>query len=587
MPPPAMATAQPIYATVNDPTFMYNQNWQNEQWQNFNAPMDQSLGLIQQNANLYPQTTQPGVQSDLSGQFSTMPLPHRNSGSSTNSPQNRLGSTPSLTSHATSPSSSNEPAERRHSSISFQSGWADTKGKTVEESAITDGYLPNSVSPSNVNAIVNFPQSSTYQPDPSVFAWVPPVTATIDPRMQFRNSVGAEDEEGINASRPSSSSASTYKEGQDEAAISALNERRRSSVTTGVWANAFNQMSIHDPASAIAPDPYTASQIAQASARRPSFPFVPAPSNGNVNKMPSTSNVNELWKLFMAEPISASMAHSSSTDYIDPSSNAAITPRPAMGSRGLSKSNSMPDLTSPLNGNQQFFPSFMNGITPKPTLPQASYTQPQVREGASKQDDEHANDDNGITMKRWKDSIKTRQASFEFGSQAHAKLKSTSPPNTTHLQASTGEDNATEANAGHHAPPSMGVFNPNRPLASVLQHSSALQQTLAPERVPSFGFDNLSTPTKNAWMSRQNAAKFSSALARPGNKRLASQTLVPAETGKKVELDGASWDGSDVGLDARAFALPSAFSGLGTGMTPNVVGGNQYFAWNPTPNNPV
>ena len=127
-------------------------------------------------------------------------------------------------------------------------------------------------------------------------------------------------------------------------------------------------------------------------------------------------------------------------------------------------------------------------------------------------------------------------------------------------------------------------------MASVLQHSSALQQTLAPERTPSFG-ENLPTPLRAAfgftgsngtpggggggggnnnfgWSSASSGTgrshlsqvngKVASSEARPGNKRLASQVLVP-DTAKVGKLGGGMgatfsfWDSEgDDGLGGGA-----------------------------------
>jgi hypothetical protein len=607
MHPPGTAGNQSIAASANDHNqMMYPQvqNWQNGQWQNLGGqPMDQSLGLYQQNTNpAQPQSAPYGSLPSNSSHLSTMPLPHRNSGSSTNSPQNHFAPTPSLTSHTTSPSGSDEPAEGRQSSVSFSDVWTNNQAQGPDASHGKEGYNQTSASPTAPNAMANIPGAAVFQTDMNLFAWAPPATTTIDPRTQFRGSLAAEDEpETVDPSRPASSAASTYLEGLDEDAVNALNQRRRMSVGGTVWASAFDQMSLQDPAPIIPPDPYTASQMAQATtARRPTFPLIQPTPDGNGNKMPSLGDVKDLWKLFMAEPMSSAMIPSSSTDNVETGHNPAVTPRPGLGARGLSKSNSMPDLTSPMIANQPFFSTYLNGVTPKPTIPQASYTHAQIPDGAPPQADDKANGgDDMITMKRWKDSIKNRQDSFEFDTNAHAKLKATSPQSVSSASPPTTTSLATENNPSLTAMAAIGAPSQARPQASALQHSSALQQTLAPERLPSFGMDPLQG--KNAWMFRQNAAKFSSALARPGNKRLASQTLVPAETGKKFEMDGmdgSGWEAGDgsgsmafdptlLGGDSKAFALPTSLGGLGTGMTPNVVGGNQYFTWHGSAHNPA
>lgn len=598
MQPPMMQQYPPAQtATFADPQqftqFPSTALWQNNQWPGMTAaPIDRSLGVMQASPQtaVYPPAQLVPMPSSTPQYH--VPLPHRNSASSSiGSPKTHLAPTPSLThtSQSTSPSGSDEPRERRTSSFSFTNAWQDPKGKGVEIPIVgQENYLNPSYSPSTVNTMVNIPGASSYQPDMGQFAWAPPATATIDPRMQFRTPTAPEEEPEAHTSRPSSSTASTYLEGLDENMINAINEqRRRSSIGTGIWANAFNQMSLQDPAT-LPPDLYAASQMA-ASARRPSFPVIYSQQDpGVANKVPSLGDVKDLWKLFMSEPMSNGMVPSSSNENIDSNlgqvAGAMITPRPGMGARGLSKSSSMPDLTSPFHHSQPFFSTYMNGVTPKPTLPQGSYTNQQVPEPAV--------DAEGVVFTTgWKNSIKNRQASFELNPNVQTKVKSPSPPN---FGAMSPPETAQPPQAMY---ADMGYTN--RPLASVLQHSSALQQTLAPERVPSFGGENLSTPTKNTfYASRNNAAKFSSALARPGNKRLASQTLVPNDGGKKVELDvsGAGWGPEDdlayAEMDRQEmFMLPTGvnqvggmqgMSGLGgTGMTPGLTGGQgQYFAWN-------
>lgn len=557
--------------------------------------MDQALGLVQTSPQTTIYTGQMPQVASATPQYHPVPLPHRNSGaSSVGSPRNHLAPTPSLThtSHSTSPSSSDEPAERRTSSISFASAWQDPKGKATEIPVTNqDNYLNTSFSPTSANTLVSIPGVPSYQADTGMFAWVPPVTATIDPRLQFRSTTAQDDDAEDGAARPTSSNASTYLEGLDENAIQALDSRRRSSASTGLWANAFNQMTLQDP-KIIPADPYTASQIAQSSARRPSFPVMYSQQDSvGTSKMPSLGDVKDLWKLFMSEPVSSSMMPTTSNENAEPNfaqlHQPMLTPRPELGSRGLSKSNSMPDLTSPLNNAQPFFSTYINGVTPKPAIPQPSYNHQQAPEPGADAGEEV------ITMKRWKDSIKNRQASFELNPSAQTRVKTASPPNMTTMS-------PPDSAATHRASLDMGYTN--RPLASVLQHSSALQQTLAPERVPSFGGDNLPTPTKNGfYASKNNVAKFSSALARPGNKRLASQTLVPSEGGKKIELEsgptgwGPEEDLAYADLDNKErmgdlFVMPNGFqnavgsagamNGLGgTGLTPGLMQG-QYFAWN-------
>ena len=576
---------------------MYTQGWQHNQWQNVNSQtLDHSYGPVHQSPQSTMYTSMPSLPSTTSSQYQPLPLPHRHSGSSSmSSPQNRLAPTPSLTSHSTSPDS-DEPPERRTSSSSFHSNlYMDPKGRSSMDSTMApDGYLNSSMSPSIPTGMMGMQDPSMYQPNPSQYAWAPPLTATIDPRQQFRNpSLAASMTEDEIDGVAQSSTASTLLEGMDDAAIKALNEQRRMSVGTGIWANAFNQMTLQDGTV----DPYTASQYAQAtnaSARRPSYPVAHVPTaenSGAVNgKIPSLGDVKDLWKLFMSEPMTGNMAPSSSADAFDYGNHVGTmgsvhnatgttlkTPpvRPGPGARGLSRSNSMPDLTSPLiNGNSvPFFSTHV--ITPKPALPRSSYVHSQYMDAPAELATATSTADEGL-MRNWKDSIKMRQSSFEFDPSAQTKIKS-NLPSTPMLPMSTSPSTDSRN--------SMASINSNglgRPLASVLQHTSALQPTLAPERVPSFGGDNIHTPTKPTF--RANAAKFSSSLARPGNKRLASQTLVPND-GKKVS--GDVWDDNagsmgDEDLSGAGFMIPNGLA-AGTGMTPNPMLGHQYFAWTAPP----
>ena len=629
-PQPQPQTALP--SGMADPnSYMQAQNWSQSQWQPMGAPpMDPSLGLTQQN-NPLSQSPRAMAHSSTSSNYSQLPvpLPRAHSGSSSiSSPHTHLAATPSLTSHSTSPGSE-EPAERRTSSSSFTTnGWSGDylKGKSVEPIAASDPYATG-ISPTIVTATTG----AMYPIDTNTFAWAPPVSATIDPRFQFRNSLTGDDD-ADHVSRPPSSAASTFHEGTlDEASLAALNERRRSSLGTGIWASAFHQMSLQDGGNGGTIDPYTASQVAQA--RRPSFPgyhpmlqpTIPEGSsyNGsyssNSGKIPSLGDVKDLWKQFMAEPMTGGVAPAAMIEQIDPLSampatasapmgygNAQTPVRPAMATRGLSKSNSMPDLTSPLANAQPFFSTYNTDATPRPAVPQSSYTLQQAPVDGNEGHVETDGDGNAVVMRRWKDSIKNRQASFEFDPNAQVKIKSTSPPTNTHPLSPPSASSRTSSTVT--AIPSQSAVvgvptmnaNPNRPRASVLQHSSALQQphlsalqqTLAPERAISFGLDNLPTPLNKPTM-RANAAKFSSALARPGNKRLASQTLVPSDHTKKTSGDVLeAWhghgldDSADPDADVAEFMMPGGLIPGSTGMTPvgsGPGGQGQYFGWNNTP----
>jgi hypothetical protein len=444
------------------------------------------------------------------------------------------------------------------------------------------------------------------------------------------------DEDDTSLSRPASSAASQYQIELDENAVNELNRRRRSSA--GTWASAFNEMTLQEvnsgatiPASALA-DPFTASQVAQTlQQKRPTFPMTS--NNGEITQVPSMSDVKDLWKLFMSEPMtgptpsgdkqlnfdSANLgvpsATATATATGGPSgAGTGLTPRPGMGMRTLSKSNSMPDLTSPMTaGTASFFATFMNGITPRPMEPQASYLAPQQPAGAGGAEasgvgggnnanakapapvpGQAAGADDG-NMRKWKDQIQQRQRAFTI--QPGGKMgKANSPPSSgvPPLQTSNSTADTTGTGTGAVSLDSMpppasidGVHLPaNRPVASVLQHNSALQQTLAPERVPSFGltgmtqsYDN-SIPTQPTMMrpgpSRLQqttalasgtgaASAIPATVARPGNKRLASSTLLSGE-GKKATF--TLFDGEDeTGMVGGMPQLPTDMMQAGGGMS--------------------
>jgi hypothetical protein len=572
-----------------------------------------------------------------------MPAPLK---SSSGSPPQGLAPTPSLTaSHSTSPSNSDEPAERKGSGYSTLVGsWAEpAKPKTVIDtsSASTMNADPNfvipvSYSPTSLTASVDLSAFNPSLNGNGTFAWTMPPgppAATIDPRMQFRSSMNS-DEDDTSLSRPASSAASQYQIELDENAVNELNRRRRSSA--GTWASAFNEMTLQEvnsgatiPASALA-DPFTASQVAQTlQQKRPTFPMTS--NNGEITQVPSMSDVKDLWKLFMSEPMTGptpsgdKQLNFDNTNLGVPSATATggpsgtstgLTPRPGMGMRTLSKSNSMPDLTSPMTaGTAAFFATFMNGITPRPMEPQASYLAPQQPAGAGGAEADAVGGGNNPNakgpvpvpgpaagaddgnMRKWKDQIQQRQRAFTI--QPGGKMgKANSPPSSgvppLQTSGSTTDTTGTGTGAGgvpldSMPPPAStdGAHLPaNRPVASVLQHNSALQQTLAPERVPSFGlggmtqsYDN-SIPTQptmirpgpsrlqqtTALASGTGAASaIPASVARPGNKRLASSTLLSGE-GKKATF--TLFDGEDEsGLIGQGMPqLPTDMMQAGGGM---------------------
>ena len=497
--------------------------------QSLNQTYDPAMSLLPGSSPLT------GTTSNIheSPRFSQMPPPasfnplysgHRRSISSSSSPQQYLMATPSLTSISTSPSSSDDPAEGRTSQGSASSSlWQDSLvGSLVDQ---TSSYAPNpnfaiplTYSPTQMGNHINL--NSGYPsllPADASLAWSGP-NSTVDPMVQFRQRFVSNDED---TSHPSSSAASTF-DLLDDSTIQAIHQRRRSS--GGQWATAFNQMTLQDGSRIPVPPnmpnlskPYAASQQAQQlDQKRPTFPLFTVPE-GTGSKVPSLSDVKDLWKLFMSEPnipgptpVAMSETHNT-FDTAEP----GTAPRPLMGVRTLSKSNSMPDLNSPLLAGPTSS-SFMNGTTPMPAGPQQSYIPMHESEqmGAISWADR--------VSPTWTNEIRHRQALFNMMPGVKMDKTSLSNPILAH--------DAVHLNG--------------RPIAGVLQHSTALQQTLAPERTPSFGLPEPNTLTPLSTNIPKAPSKLSSSKARPGNKRLASQALVP-EILKKGGY--ALWDEADEG----------------------------------------
>ena len=487
--------------------------------------------------------------------------PRRYTTSSSDSPQRYLAPTPSLTSLSTSPSGSDGSYERRMS----QSGQLIGVGARNDRKDSSDSTsLPHfdssfsfamSMSPQSIHPPLNLPPTSNIQPALGAFALtLPPSTGTIDPAMDFRGPMAFDEDDAGATTRPGSSGTSIFAD-LEENIIQAIQQRRRSSA--GVWATAFDQMSLQDPnISNLPADPYSASQfVQQQHARRPNYPTVFHGHDGSSpTKIPSLGDAKDLWKLFMSEP-SSGAGPAMDANPPDPSTQQNVPARPGMGKRGLSKSNSLPDLTSPHLVSQTFFSSYYNEDTPKPTDPGASYmSQPQMASGSQTTEDG--------TMRTWRNQINQRQASFSLDPGAGTKIgRSTSP---------SGQRQASNPMPNEQASMMLPPEFAHRPVASILQQSSALQQTLAPERTPSFGIDNLPTPTRSAFGTptapntqppQPQASKLSSSMARPGNKRLASQTLVP-DLGKRSTGVGL-WD--DEGDEGGTLADDEGRGGGGVG----------------------
>jgi hypothetical protein len=504
---------------------------------------------------------------------------HRLSASSGTSPGMHLAATPSLTSHATSPSSSEGPAERR----SF-GAWTDAQiSPGVMMPTLAEGVVAMPEPPYPHTLVSPVGPISNIQPDFSNtyggnnYIWPtqqPNVIETIDPRFQFRSSYTTDDED--TSTRPPSSAASTYHVDFDDVAVQAMGHHRRRS-SAGVWASAFNNMSLAEQQSATGliplPDPFTASQYAQqvqqvqqqqpVSAKRPSFPFITMEGSDATQRLASTGDMKDLWKLFMSDQTpSAAIVGDKMAE-----AGLGMGKTPSRPGMGLRRRSSMPEFSSPpltARGHAQFFaPQPVEDLPPLPVQ-------------------------NGV-MNTWKKEIRARGGSFTFVPTMNGIDKSSN--GMTHLHQSNNPDlNLTTG----------------RPIASILQHNPALFQTLAPERAPSYGMNDISNPPimPNHTIARPNLPyqqyqqqqpqavmipnipngyaphKVTSALARPGNKRLASQTLVPDLVGKSAKPggyedigEGGLGVGNGVGSGFEGFEdVERVFGGIGWvgGVQPTV-----------------
>lgn len=412
--------------------------------------------------------------------------------STSQSPHTLPVQTPSLISHATSPSSSDE-LERKPSLISNVSSLGGQRGiiphKGHSFSSDTSMGGPK-ISPETKSVMLplQINTADPYQFQNSGYMF--------DPTYQMRQQTANSDDE---ADQIHSSSTSVFNEVEEPAVVA----RRRSSL--GIYANAFNQMTLQDGSianSGMVPDPYTAVQFAQQlSAQRPLFPMATLEEGTEPTKVASSSDLKDAWKAYMQDPNGATPAQ-------EKEANAAMTStRPAMG-RTMSKSNSAPDLTSPSLIHQLGPYSGDDGL-PQAQLMQHGQTAPSGE----------------MTRETWDALIAQRQVSFNI--QMGNKF---------------GRNAGSSSNTAMLPPP----FN-SRPLASIMQSSGALNQTLGPERAPSFG----STPNSekpnptSTWSRTPSKLARTSATARPGNKRMPSQTLGPEA--KKRSASFSVWDEADEG----------------------------------------
>lgn len=243
---------------------------------------------------------------------------------------------------------------------------------------------------------------------------------------------------------------------------------RRPSSTSAVWANSFDQLKLDDQSFNVDP------------AAMNDFQFHSPHRNGSLpSDAPPTfsrqQSGNDFWKLFL-DPMALA-----TPDRINDGEQFVTVETP----RGLSKSNSMPDLTTPTTATATMssFPQMKDGQV----LPH-----PQSNNRAKPVDDE--------AMLKWKDHIQQRHASFSM--HLGPKSNGLAPRELTN--------------------PSFASSRLNRPSANPLLMCTSLEQTLAPERMPSFG-----TPTPGYDSARAPSKLPHSHLSaeRPTYKRQASQTL--------------------------------------------------------------
>ncbi|WWC66360.1 uncharacterized protein I206_100261 [Kwoniella pini CBS 10737] len=577
-PAPAATTALPArhWGSLSSMNHSANmENWQIMQGDvaispYANMPLGTAPGNITGQVLQSPASYHPALQSTASYQA---PISSQAGGPQIRdtSPPQALAATPSLTNNTTSPPDLDEPLERRTSYTGLTgdflpgSDWQEQSKqfKVPPPPLETHNSDPTYIVPFNSSPI----QQSPTQVNPAAanvhsagnlnYQWPPQMYQSVTPNATWQpQQSGISDD--ANGSAFSASTNSTFldlNDAQYDPGQSQGHHRRRSSA--GQWTNALAQMTLHDSLSSSEssfiplPEPYSGTSTvglsigmtsnqermlvgADTAARRPTFPTLTGVNEESEQTesqpMPSLSDVKDLWRLFMAEPMTGltPMGEKQKTDFDFNASGPIMTPRPGMGKRTLSKSNSMPDLQSPILNGPQFFNNFLNGLTPKPTdnQNQTSYIPSQHPAPGENNTPNNGNAD----VHKWSKEIQQRQSSFSLSGQPNTKLGKTQSqmPFTDSI------------NSSHRA---------SRPLPSVVQRSSALEQTLAPERVPSFGIpQSILGQDKNANNNNNNqyappaqkSTKFPSGvpphMARPGNKRLASQTLLPEDTGKKASF---------------------------------------------------
>ncbi|BEJ15490.1 hypothetical protein CspHIS471_0500950 [Cutaneotrichosporon sp. HIS471] len=286
--------------------------------------------------------------------------------------------------------------------------------------------------------------------------------------------------------------------------------RRRFSSASGQWAGAMDQLHLDDPqGQGVTFDANGNIQFGLPPPQRNStFPMAPAEISANLSGAPTGQDVN-FWKLFLdpaalASPDVQDMAHSAETP------------------RGLSKSNSMPDLKTPPIVTANYTPlQFLDAMSIPTAAPGVIDPQPLPWQGLQQQQQQQqqqqrANSDD-TDMDRWRDHIQQRHLSFSMSMDQAA------------LRVSTGELGAPTF--------ASGKSSIMRPPPNPLQFNAAMQQTLAPERTPSFGLGafDATTPKGNPRTPTAHLLSMYMGFDRPNNKRMASQTLVPVTLQKRQQ----------------------------------------------------
>ena len=484
----------------------------------------------------------PGQTSNLYAPSHTIPPPYYSTLHATVSPSTGfhatgLAPTPSLTaSISTSPSGSDEPPERLARLSGGPTMWDHKPAKMPH----TQVYHPNPLYLAGVDPLLTTPSLPVSTPmDPSFPALLTPASlltpalgmptpvmsnpdfkpalgSLTDPRLQYHLPTFEETDQPLT----SSAATSTF-DLPAEAVQAALESRRRSSA--GSWAGAFTKMTLADGtfATAMIPptltDPFTASQVASALPQHATYPMPMHGPTGIPNAegmRAGSSDPREMWTMLMTDPHSQMHLPMASPVAMGP--GPSTTRRSVVGiparpqpQRSLSKSTSMPDLKTPPTEE------------PTPQLqPDGTYVGFPVDEAASSE---------------WRREIRLRNAAFAM----------TAAPSLRR--------------APINSPGYPGPEGSVRPLPAGIQRNMALQQTLAPERSPSFGsLTPIVTPTSNpgSYITPTNVkaglmmpmpvqvplVDFSRKTGiRPGAKRLASQTL--GGVGKEARFE--IWDGEE------------------------------------------